>query len=260
MTKFIGLSGLAIAAALGLAASAASANTLVVSGDEWQLSNFAYDAPYTTGTQGFVASLAATFGGTNYLLLSGNGNVPGSQLSLAAAQLTSLGKTVTLSPTFATGYDAVFHFGQAIDISAVENYFTGGGNVYISLGSGIYGSAAAEAAAWNPFLANHGLVAGSEWFSLPQFVQATVTSGPANTPGLIWGYGQSVEKLSPSATSVSYIRGSFAGGPTDIGLVGASQRLIPGGGGVPEPATWAMLIIGFGAAGSMIRRRKAVIA
>ena len=165
MTKFIGLSGLAIAAALGLAASAASANTLVVSGDEWQLSNFAYDAPYTTGTQGFVASLAATFGGTNYLLLSGNGNVPGSQLSLAAAQLTSLGKTVTLSPTFATGYDAVFHFGQAIDISAVENYFTGGGNVYISLGSGIYGSAAAEAAAWNPFLANHGLVAGSEWFS-----------------------------------------------------------------------------------------------
>ena len=30
--------------------------------------------------------------------------------------------------------------------------------------------------------------------------------------------------------------------------------------GVPEPATWAMMIIGFGAAGSMIRRRKAVVA
>ena len=29
---------------------------------------------------------------------------------------------------------------------------------------------------------------------------------------------------------------------------------------VPEPATWAMMIIGFGAAGSMIRRRKSVIA
>ena len=29
---------------------------------------------------------------------------------------------------------------------------------------------------------------------------------------------------------------------------------------VPEPATWAMMIIGFGAAGSMIRRRKAVVA
>lgn len=32
------------------------------------------------------------------------------------------------------------------------------------------------------------------------------------------------------------------------------------GGAVPEPATWAMMIIGFGAAGSMIRRRKAVAA
>ena len=30
--------------------------------------------------------------------------------------------------------------------------------------------------------------------------------------------------------------------------------------GVPEPATWAMMIMGFGAAGSMIRRRKAVVA
>ena len=29
---------------------------------------------------------------------------------------------------------------------------------------------------------------------------------------------------------------------------------------VPEPATWAMMIIGFGAVGSMIRRRRAVVA
>ena len=32
------------------------------------------------------------------------------------------------------------------------------------------------------------------------------------------------------------------------------------GGAVPEPATWALMIIGFGAAGSTIRRRKAVVA
>jgi PEP-CTERM motif len=32
----------------------------------------------------------------------------------------------------------------------------------------------------------------------------------------------------------------------------------PPPGGVPEPATWAMMIIGFGAAGSMIRRRRGV--
>ena len=34
----------------------------------------------------------------------------------------------------------------------------------------------------------------------------------------------------------------------------------PGGGAIPEPATWAMMILGFGAAGSMIRRRKALVA
>lgn len=34
----------------------------------------------------------------------------------------------------------------------------------------------------------------------------------------------------------------------------------PGIPGVPEPATWAMMIMGFGAAGSMIRRRRAVAA
>ncbi|MBX3485890.1 PEPxxWA-CTERM sorting domain-containing protein [Phenylobacterium sp.] len=31
-------------------------------------------------------------------------------------------------------------------------------------------------------------------------------------------------------------------------------------GGVPEPATWALMILGFGAAGSALRRRKAVTA
>lgn len=34
----------------------------------------------------------------------------------------------------------------------------------------------------------------------------------------------------------------------------------PPTGAVPEPATWAMMILGFGAAGSMIRRRRAVAA
>jgi hypothetical protein len=30
-------------------------------------------------------------------------------------------------------------------------------------------------------------------------------------------------------------------------------------GGVPEPATWAMMIVGFGAAGSVLRRRYAAV-
>jgi hypothetical protein len=34
----------------------------------------------------------------------------------------------------------------------------------------------------------------------------------------------------------------------------------PGGGAVPEPASWAMLIAGFGLVGAAQRRRKAVAA
>lgn len=51
------------------------------------------------------------------------------------------------------------------------------------------------------------------------------------------------------------------GGTDYIGLDNVSVALLQGPpttGGVPEPTTWAMMIIGFGAAGSMIRRRKAV--
>lgn len=249
----------AVAGAFSIAGAApAAAGVLVASGDEWQLSSAAYEGAYAAGTQGFVKSLADTFGGANYLFLTGNANVPAGQLGAAAAQLTSLGKTVSYASAFdpvaAQGYDAVFHFGQLIDQGAVAAYVNGGGNAYVSLGGGWYGTAAAEAAAWNPTFATFGLAAGSTWFSSPGFVQATVTSGPAGATSLIWGYGQSIEKLSPAASSQSYIRGSFAGGPTDIGLIGASTTLVAGG--VPEPSTWAMMILGFGLVGGWQRRRR----
>lgn len=35
---------------------------------------------------------------------------------------------------------------------------------------------------------------------------------------------------------------------------------VKGAGGAPEPATWAMMIMGFGAAGSMVRRRRTATA
>lgn len=252
------LCGLAGALAVG-AATAASAGVLVASGDEWTLSDYAYDAAYQAGTTAFVQDLATTFGGSNYLLLTGNGNVPVGQLAELTAQLTGLGKTVETSATFslatASGYDAVFHFGQALtgsQFADLDAYIAGGGDAYVSLGAGWYGTAAGEAATWNPFLADYGLVAGSTWFTAPGFVSATVTQGPAGATNLIWGYGQSIDRL-PAGDGVSYVRGSFAGGPQDIGLVGSSQPL--GVAAVPEPATWTMMILGFAAAGAMMRRR-----
>ena len=246
----------------GVSSAAMAAGTLVVSGDEWQLSNFAYDAPYAAGTTAFANDLAITFSGTNYLFLTGGSGVSQAQLSMAAAQFQSLGKTVSYTPLFdplvASNYDAVFHFGQFVDTNAMGAFVANGGNAYVSLGGGWWGTAAGEAAAWNPVLNQFGLVAGDTWFPGPYFVSADVTVGP--TTSLLWGYGQSIEKLSPNASSQSYIRGTFYGGP-EIGLVGASKPLgIPPVPGVPEPASWAMLIAGFGLVGMAARRRRAFAA
>jgi hypothetical protein len=57
---------------------------------------------------------------------------------------------------------------------------------------------------------------------------------------------------------VNFVQGNGYA-PTDDWQTAARSTFDPGP-GVPEPSTWAMMIIGFGAAGSMIRRRKAVVA
>ncbi len=44
----------------------------------------------------------------------------------------------------------------------------------------------------------------------------------------------------------------------DISVTGAANG--PGANGVPEPATWALLLSGFGLAGATLRRRKAAMA
>lgn len=52
---------------------------------------------------------------------------------------------------------------------------------------------------------------------------------------------------------------NFGGSPGfDVGFI----QVLPGsiGPGVPEPATWAMMIAGFGLVGATMRRRKAVVA
>lgn len=55
-------------------------------------------------------------------------------------------------------------------------------------------------------------------------------------------------------------------GTNEVGLIGNNDPLIDGvsfeqiavGGAVPEPATWAMMIVGFGAIGGVMRRRAAM--
>ena len=51
--------------------------------------------------------------------------------------------------------------------------------------------------------------------------------------------------------------GDFGSGRTDFGSQGFSGS---GGGAVPEPATWALMLSGFGLAGAALRRRKSLAA
>ena len=86
-------------------------------------------------------------------------------------------------------------------------------------------------------LANVNLVSGS--VIPPSSPMTTVAFGQTSMTGLIFQFG-------PNA---------FFGGVNNI-----VYEFTPNTGPIPEPATWAMMILGFGAAGSMIRRRKAVVA
>lgn len=236
-------------------AHAHAAGTLVVAGDEWVLTDHAYADPYKAGTSAFVANLAATFGGESYLILTGNSTTYGA-LNQVAAQFEALGKSVTLADGLAAdlgGYDAVFHIGQQLTSTAnLSSYVASGGNLYVSLGSGWYGNAVGEANFWNPFLNSYGLHAGNTWFSSTNLVPSTVTSGPPEVTSLLWGYGQSIEPLSNS-DGISYVRGSFTFGPTDIGLIGTSKMLVNAS-AVPEPATWATMILGVALVGANMRR------
>ncbi len=245
---------LSVIVAASLSTASFATGTLIASGDEWQLSNVAYGVDTIAGTEALVNNLALNLGGSDYLFLTGNTNVPQSMLTSAASQFESLGKTIDFSATFDpvadAGYDAVFHFGQVVNPDDFATYVNNGGNAYVSLGGGWLGDAAAEAALWNPVLAQYGLIAGDTWFPYQGFAIADITVGPSDT--LLWGYGQSIEKLTPQSPSQSYVRGSFSGGPV-IGLIGTSRPFaIPG---VPEPASWALLIAGFGLVGMASRRR-----
>jgi hypothetical protein len=79
----------------------------------------------------------------------------------------------------------------------------------------------------------------------------TVTGGVGSTLGLAGINGtDDVAGADLRECSTSACTTILATGP-----VGATFSVIPQG-GVPEPATWAMMIIGFGGVGALIRRRR----
>ena len=104
---------------------------------------------------------------------------------------------------------------------------------------------------------------GVEWYYSPNFSWGFAQGGDSVSRGQCDTNGTNADKRLCWHT-LSFTGGWRAGVNTGLNQSQEFERLIftanGGGGVVPEPATWAMMIIGFGAAGSMIRRRKAVVA
>jgi len=154
LARFLRTKLLGLTAAAALSAGGASAGTVVVNADEWALSNTGF-AQAPDATQ-FVDNLVDAFGTTIHAYSTNFGYT---QSSLASA-MGAAGATYSTGIGFAftaaniTGFDALFLGGDYLsagELSTLSDYVAGGGNVYISAGTGA-GGAAAEAAAWNSFL------------------------------------------------------------------------------------------------------------
>jgi len=83
--------------------------------------------------------------------------------------------------------------------------------------------------------------------------------------GAITGNGANNVALAGLMDGHSYYFGSFTNGawtlinlfPADVGLSGSWS--VSGSSAVPEPAVWALMVLGFGMAGVAMRRRKVAV-
>lgn len=98
--------------------------------------------------------------------------------------------------------------------------------------------------------------------SFPGIFPDTNTTSPL-APG---GY-QNSERLSfgfvdplynPNQSNTFSVNLQLTGVPS--GTMSLTETITQGGGAVPEPATWALMILGFGSAGAALRRRRGALA
>lgn len=90
---------------------------------------------------------------------------------------------------------------------------------------------------------------------VPNFLTSYSVTSANNHGAMNWS--RRSYAFTASAPSVTI---SFASANSNLCCYGAAIDNVAVNAAVPEPATWGMMVLGFGAAGSMIRRRKAVSA
>ena len=222
---------LAVAAATAALSFAGSANAVTVAWTDWQSSTTTSASgqifststiDVTLSTSGEALAFVQTGSGTNYFT---EGNPPpytGGDVDNAppAAEMVALN----------AGGLKTITFSQAV-INPYIAFVSWNGNVAafsqpfekVSEGRGFWGAGTFALGVGNTFVGS-GEVHGVLRF-LGEFSSITFTDQNENWHGLTIGIG------------------GVAPPP-----------------GIPEPATWAMMIMGFGAAGSMIRRRRSLTA
>ena len=186
--------------------------SVIAFGDEWVLSEsaFAADNAATTQFANNVADYFSPNGPGNFLVLSNN---PVAYGASAATAFTNAGHSWTVNPgafvlnaANLAAYDGVFFSGSVgsglANAAQISQYVANGGSVFVSAGTGEFGSAAAEANAWNPLLSVFGLGFGSTFYGLPTssaLIDLPLVSGTTalrqDLSNLLWGYGQEVFDL-----------------------------------------------------------------
>jgi hypothetical protein len=180
------------------------AGRIVVHNDEWPLSDAGFSTPGTQAGQ-FALNVANFLTGGvpgRFLFFSTNFGLTGAALSNT---LTGAGHTVVVSTSEPftlenlQTFDAVFLAGNAPAVASVlTDYVNAGGNVYLASGTITFGTAAAEAAFWNPFLNNFGLSLASVWNTIVGVVPiASADPLFAGVTGLYQDRGNSITDLAP---------------------------------------------------------------
>ncbi|MBS0480089.1 MAG: PEPxxWA-CTERM sorting domain-containing protein [Proteobacteria bacterium] len=164
---------------------------------------------------------------------------------------------------FVTGWTNNGGF-QIYESSNQDGIAAGDGNYYISFGH----NGATGGTLWQTFDTVAGttyvidyLLRQQQGADPSQTLIAEIIGGPSvtntNMPTLAWGAGQTLTFVATTNINATLrfrdATPAGGGGGANFGLDGVTIRALATG-GVPEPATWAFVILGFGALGAVMRR------
>jgi hypothetical protein len=166
MRKILAVTAITFILALS-AVLPAQAGKIVVTNDEWTLSNTGFSGSNDPGQ--FALNVAQWFTGNStgnsFLVYSSNFGLTGSSLSsvmIGAGNAWTVDTVTVPTLSYLQSFKGVFLAGNGIDNQLLIDYVNGGGNVFLEGGTGIVG-AAAEAAQWKAFLNAFGLEYGTSY-------------------------------------------------------------------------------------------------